>query len=201
MFTGIVEECGTFVSRDMPGDSGGLTIGASAQLASAAIGESIAVNGCCLTVVRSGPNWLEFDVMAQTLSLTNLGDLAPGAAVNLERAAMLGDRLGGHLLQGHVDGVGIIVSRSEKGNALVVQVALPAPLPRYVVEHGSIAINGVSLTVAAVDETAVSIWLIPHTREVTNLGQCRVGDRVNIECDVIARYVERLMRFDGGAVK
>ena len=201
MFTGIVEECGAYISRNIRGESGCITIGASARLAGAAIGESISVNGCCLTVVRSGETWLEFDVMSQTLRLTNLGELVPGAAVNLERAAMLGDRLGGHLLQGHVDGVGVIISRIEQGNAVVLKVALPAPLARYVVEHGSIAINGVSLTVAAVDEATVSVWLIPHTREVTNLGQCQVDDPVNIECDVIARYVERLMQFDGGALK
>ena len=184
MFTGIVEELGTVVSRQGPK----LRIGATTVLTDVEMGASIAVNGTCLTVVAWGDDWWEADVVDETYDRTCLGALAGGDRVNLERPVRLADRLGGHLVQGHVDAVGTIVT-----SAPDLRVTLPAEHLRYVVEKGSITVDGVSLTVAAVHPDGFSIAVIPHTSEVTTLGRKGPGDPVNLELDVIAKYVESLL--------
>lgn len=183
MFTGIVEERGTLRARD----GGRLRFAATTVLSDAKIGDSIAVNGCCLTVVDAGDDWWEADVVDETFSRTTLGDLHVGDPVNLERPVAVGGRLGGHIVQGHVDGVAKVLHGAPE-----FQVLLPAGLARYVVEKGSITIDGVSLTVAAVNGDTVTIAVIPHTSAVTTLGVRTPGTSVNIEVDVVAKYLERL---------
>ena len=192
MFTGIVEELGTVAARD----GGRFRFECRTVLDDAELGASIAVNGCCLTVVDfdADAGWWEADAVAETLSRTNLDDLAPGDRVNLERPVRLADRLGGHLVQGHVDGVGTI-SRA----APDLEVALPDGLGRYLVEKGSITVDGVSLTVVEAGSSAFTVAVIPHTAEVTTLGHKGPGDRVNLEVDVTAKYVERLLSWKDGA--
>jgi riboflavin synthase len=188
MFTGIVEELGTVERVEDRGESWRLSVRAETVLDDARPGDSIAVNGCCLTVAAvDGQVWAA-DVMPQTLSLTALGDARPGDRVNLERAASLATRLGGHLVQGHVDGVGTVTSPAPD-----LRVTLPDGLGRYVVEKGSITIDGVSLTVVDAQPDSFSVAIIPHTAEVTTLGRRQVGDGVNLEVDVTAKYVERLL--------
>ncbi|HEX2576480.1 MAG TPA: riboflavin synthase [Aquihabitans sp.] len=184
MFTGIVEELGTVASRQGPK----LRIGATTVLEDVVLGASIAVNGTCLTVVAWGDGWWEADVVDETYDRTALGALQPGDPVNLERPVRLADRLGGHLVQGHVDAVGTIVTAAPD-----LRVTLAEPLLRYVVEKGSITIDGTSLTVAAVHPDGFSVAVIPHTAEVTTLGTKGPGDPVNLELDVIAKYVESLL--------
>jgi riboflavin synthase len=194
MFTGIVEELGT-VRRFVPHAGGArLEIEATAVLEDVSAGASIAVNGCCLTVVEHGPGWWAADTVAETLSRTCLGGLRSGDRVNLERPVRLADRLGGHLVQGHVDGVGRIEERAPgPDGSTVVQIEAPQDLLRYVVEKGSIAVDGVSLTVVDVQGDRFSAALIPHTLAVTTLGVKDVGASVNLELDLIAKYVERLL--------
>ncbi len=190
MFTGIVEERGT-VRGISPHR---LVVACRAVIADAEPGSSIAVNGCCLTVVERGDGHLAFDLSEETLRRTSLARLSPGDPVNLERPLTLSSRLGGHLVQGHVDGVGTIVAlEPEGGGGAWMTVEAPADLRRYLVEKGSVAVDGVSLTVAALGEGTFSVALIPHTLAVTTLGAARVGDPVNLEVDVIAKYVEALM--------
>jgi riboflavin synthase len=198
MFTGIVEERGT-VRRLDPHEGGArVEIDATTVLEDAVIGASIAVNGCCLTVVELGDGWWAADAVTETLVRTSLGALAVGDPVNLERPVRLADRLGGHVVQGHVDGVGEIVDLSPLSDGSTrVRCWLPAHLMRYVVEKGSITVDGISLTVAALHEDGFDIAVIPHTSEVTNLGVKRPGDPVNVEVDVLAKYVERLLTTDG----
>jgi riboflavin synthase len=184
MFTGIVEELGTVVSRN----SAKLRIGATTVLEAVKIGDSTAVNGCCLTVVAFGDDWWEADVSDETFARTNLGALRPGDFVNLERPVRLADRLGGHLVQGHVDAVGEIVEPPPE-----LQVRVPADLLRYVVEKGSITVDGVSLTVVKPLDDGFTVAVIPHTAEVTTLGHKGRGDPVNLEVDVMAKYAERLL--------
>lgn len=184
MFTGIVEELGTLVSRD----GGRLRIGATTVLDDVELGASIAVDGVCLTVVDHGEDWWEADVVEETFSRTALGRLAPGDPVNLERPVAVSDRLGGHIVQGHVDAVGLIVEAAPD-----LRVQIPADLLRYVVHKGSITVDGVSLTVAEVHPDGFAVAVIPHTAQVTTLGHKGVGDQVNIELDVIAKYVESLL--------
>ena len=184
MFTGIVEELGELRSRD----GSRFTFGATRVIDDAEIGASISVNGCCLTVVAQGEGWWAADVVTETLDRTTLGELAPGDPVNLERPVRLADRLGGHLVQGHVDAVGHVVAPAPD---LVVR--LPDRLRRYLVEKGSITVDGCSLTVAGVDGDTFAVAIVPHTAEVTTLGRRRPGDRVNLEVDVVAKYVERLV--------
>lgn len=184
MFTGIVEELGTVVSRN----GGRMRISASTVLQGSGLGASIAVNGCCLTLVDSGPDWWETDITEETYSRTNLGSLAPGDPVNLERPMALGDRLGGHIVLGHVDAVGEVLSPAPR---LVVRV--PRELMRYMVEKGSCTVDGCSLTVFNLSGDTFEVAVIPHTAEVTTFGSRRAGDRVNIEVDVLAKHVERLM--------
>ena len=188
MFTGIVEELGRMRSIT-PNDGGArLVIEAARVLDDAQIGASIAVNGCCLTVVDQGPDWWEADVTDETYARTNLGDLQPGDPVNLERPVRLLDRLGGHLVQGHVDAVGEIVEPAPD-----LRVRMDPSLTRYVVEKGSITVDGVSLTVVDALADGFTVALIPHTADVTTLGHKGPGDRVNLEVDVMAKYVERLL--------
>jgi riboflavin synthase len=186
MFTGIVEELGTVVSREGPR----LRIGATTVLDDVEMGASIAVNGCCLTVVGwdADDGWWEADVVDETYARTALGGLGPGSPVNLERPVRLSDRLGGHLVQGHVDGVGEIVT-----GAPDLCVRTEPGLLRYVVEKGSITIDGISLTVVDALTDTFTVAVIPHTTEVTTLGRKGPGDLVNLEVDVTAKYVERLL--------
>ena len=185
MFTGIVEELGRVRARD----GGRFTFEASQVLEDAKIGDSIAVNGCCLTVVEIGAGWWTADAVDETLSRTNLGDLAEGDPVNFERPVRAADRLGGHIVQGHVDAVGEILEPAPN-----LRVSLPASLSRYVVEKGSITVDGCSLTVVEANDTDFTIALIPHTTDVTTLGSKRAGDKVNLEVDLVAKYVERLLQ-------
>jgi riboflavin synthase len=200
MFTGIVEELGTVESLDLlDGDAARLTIRAPLVTEDARHGDSISVNGCCLTVVETGNGTFTADVMRETLRRTSLGSAEKGSRVNLERATQAHARLGGHIVQGHVDGVGTIASREPAEHWEVVRVAAPAQILRYVAEKGSIAVDGVSLTVTDVDDATgtFGISLIPTTLELTVLGQNLVGDTVNLEVDVIAKYVERLLTAGG----
>ncbi len=190
MFTGIIAELGRVGTIEASEEGGRLRI--HADLASELeTGDSVAVNGACLTATSTGDGAFEADVMHQTLSLTTLGGLEPDAAVNLELPLRPTDRLGGHVVQGHVDGTGTVASISADGFAKRVRIELPEDLLPYVVEHGSIAIEGVSLTVAGVNGGSLEVSLIPETLERTTLGRLESGDRVNIECDVLARYVGR----------
>ena len=193
MFTGIVEELGTVEAVEDQGDAVRLTIRAQSVLDDARPGDSIAVNGCCLTVAeKTGETWTA-DVMQETLDQTSLRGASPGDRVNLERAVTPTTRLGGHIVQGHVDGVGEILSRTPSEHWEVVEVSLPTALARYVVVKGSITVDGVSLTVVEVGEDRFTVSLIPETLSRTTLGHRRPGDRVNLETDVIARHVEKLV--------
>jgi riboflavin synthase len=193
MFTGIVEELGSVAGVVDLDDAARLTVHGALVTADARHGDSIAVNGVCLTVVDVLDGAFTADVMKETLDRSSLGRLAPGDPVNLERAATLSTRLGGHLVQGHVDGVGEILSRQAGQQWEVVTVSLPEALSRYVVEKGSITVDGVSLTVSAVSDRDFAVSLIPTTLKLTTLGAKDVGDPVNLEVDVVAKYVERLM--------
>ena len=193
MFTGIVEELGTLTSREpIAGGGARLVVAASAVTEGTRVGDSIAVNGCCLTVVDVGPGWWAADAVAETLSRTNLGALRPDDPVNLERPVAVGDRLGGHLVQGHVDGVGEVAEPAPD-----LRISAPDEIVSYLVEKGSITVDGVSLTVVSVLPEGFTVAVIPHTMAVTTLGKKRAGDKVNLEADVIAKYTERLLR--GGA--
>ena len=194
MFTGIVEERGRVETMG----SGRLVVEAHTIVRDSDVGASVSVNGVCLTVVERTDTSLRFDLSEQTLERTCLGDLRPGDPVNLERPVTLVARLGGHLVQGHVDGVGQVTRVEVDGSGGArVSIRLPGELSRYVVERGSIAIDGVSLTIAAVDDDEITVALIPHTLAVTTLGLAAPGRRLNVEADVIARYVERSMERSG----
>ena len=184
MFTGIVEELGTVRTRD----GGRFTFTASTVIEDAKVGDSIAVNGCCLTVTEFGEDWWAADAVGETIARTNLGDLSAGDTVNLERPVRLADRLGGHIVQGHVDAVGEIVKPAPH-----LQVRMPADLLRYVVEKGSITVDGCSLTVVEPLADGFTVAVIPHTAEVTTLGRKGPGDKVNLEVDMVAKYVEKLL--------
>jgi riboflavin synthase len=190
MFTGIVEERGEVLARD----GGRLTVGCRVVATDSPIGASVAVNGTCLTVVGNDGASIAFDISDETFARTTLGGLTTGAPVNLERPVSLAARLGGHIVQGHVDGVGTIASiEPDDDGGATVRVTLPGELLGYVVQKGSIAIDGVSLTVAAIDGDTIAIAVIPHTRAVTTFGSLEPGDPVNVEVDVLAKYVERLI--------
>jgi riboflavin synthase len=197
MFTGLVEEQGAVVGIESLGDSVRLTLRGPVVTSDAAHGDSIAVNGCCLTVTELDGDVFTADVMAESLRRTSLGDLGVGSPVNLERAVAAGDRLGGHIVQGHVDGVGSLLERTSTEHWDVLRFSLPAELARYVVEKGSIAVSGVSLTVVEVTDDTFSVSLIPTTLADTILGTLAPGDRVNLEVDIVAKYVERLVQSGG----
>ena len=195
MFTGIVEELGTVESLEPDGDSARLRVRGPVVTAGVRHGDSIAVNGCCLTVVETADGSFTADVMGETLQRTGLGALGNGSSVNLERAVAAGGRLDGHIVQGHVDGTGRIVDRVREPRWDVVTIETSPSILRYVAEKGSIAVDGVSLTVVGVDDTTATftVALIPTTLELTVLGRNAIGDTVNLEVDVIAKYVERLL--------
>ena len=191
MFTGIVEELGEVVRKDDLTDAARFTVRGPLVTADANHGDSIAVNGVCLTVVDVQDGSFTADVMAETLTRSSLAALGPGSPVNLERAATLSTRLGGHLVQGHVDGTGEVLSRTPSEHWELVRVSLPPAIARYVVEKGSITVDGVSLTVAALDAGSFTVSLIPTTLGATTLGRAQSGTLVNLEVDIIAKYVER----------
>ncbi|HTX95229.1 MAG TPA: riboflavin synthase [Mycobacterium sp.] len=197
MFTGIVEELGEVTGREVLADAARLTIRGPVVTADAGHGDSIAVNGVCLTVAELRPGGqFTADVMAETLNRSNLGELQVGSPVNLERAAAVNSRLGGHIVQGHVDGTGQVVAREPSEHWEVVRIEIPAAVARYIVEKGSITVDGISLTVSGLGSEPADwfeVSLIPTTRELTTLGRAPVGTQVNLEVDVIAKYVERLM--------
>lgn len=192
MFTGLVEALGTVGGIEPLGEGRRLSVVApfSAELA---IGESVSVDGVCLTVVERGPDAFAVEVVRESLARTTLDRLEAGTRVNLERALAVGDRLGGHLVQGHVDGVGTVQSIERQGENRYIQLGLPRPARALVAERGSIAVNGVSLTVLEVTRDGVRLSIVPHTWEATTLADLAPGDPVNVECDLIARYLQRLM--------
>ena len=197
MFTGIVEELGTVTAVEDQGDAIRLTIRASTVLEDAGLGDSIAVNGCCLTVAaRDGDTWTA-DVMQETLDKTSLYGVRPGDRVNLERAVTADKRLGGHIVQGHVDGVGTVVTRTRSEHWEVVEIQMPPELGRYLVDKGSITVDGVSLTVVEAREDTFTVSLIPETLARTTLGTRQPGERVNLEADILAKHVERLLAYRG----
>jgi riboflavin synthase len=193
MFTGIVRELGTVESLDSRAAGARLRVRAPGAAAAAKVGDSISLSGVCLTVVDVEGERLSFDAVPETLSRSTLGRLRPNAQVNVEPALRAGEPLGGHIVQGHVDGVGRVRSLEPEGDGMRLTVEAAPELLRYCVEKGSIAIEGVSLTVAALDESSLAIALVPHTLEATTLGGLGSGDRVNLEVDVLAKYVERLV--------
>jgi riboflavin synthase len=192
MFTGIVRERGRVVAAERNGDGLRLRISAPETAAGTGVGDSVSVAGCCLTAVAAADGELAFDAVGETLSRTNLGGLDEGAEVNVEPALRAGEPLGGHYVQGHVDGVARVRSHERDGDGSRLWLDLPEELLRYCVEKGSLAVDGVSLTVADLDENGVAIALVPHTLEVTTLGRLDPGGEVNVEVDVLAKYVERL---------
>ena len=193
MFTGIVEELGTVAGIEDQGDALRLTVHSPHVLADAGLGDSISVNGCCLTVAeRDGDTWTA-DVMQETLDKTSLAGVQPGDRVNLERAVTPQTRLGGHIVQGHVDGVGTVASRTPSEHWEVVEISLPDGLGRYLVDKGSITVDGVSLTVVEAGDDSFTVSLIPETLARTTLGFRQAGDRVNLEADVLAKHVEKLL--------
>lgn len=193
MFTGLVREVGEVVWLRRSGQAVQLLIKGPRTASRARIGESVAVNGCCLTVTAQRDDQCMFDLLEESLERTNFGRLKPGTPVNLERALRVEGRLGGHFVQGHVDCTAEVLAIEEKGPDLRLDIALPPEFARYVAYKGSVAINGVSLTVAEVSETSFSVWIIPHTLDHTNLGDLETGDLVNLEFDILAKYVERLL--------
>ena len=194
MFTGIVEEIGTIRAIRRGDHSSVLSIGARTVLSDLKIGDSVAVNGVCLTATSRDSGGFTADVMHETLNRSSLGSLTAGSHVNLERAMAADGRFGGHFVSGHIDGTGTITALRRDDNAVWYTVAAPSALLRYIVEKGSVTIDGISLTVAAVGETWFSVSIIPHTAAVTILGEKRAGDTVNLENDIIGKYVEKLLK-------
>ncbi|HNX04291.1 MAG TPA: riboflavin synthase [Opitutales bacterium] len=195
MFTGIVEATGRILSMERgQGDTVRLTLDVGSLAQKVAIGDSVAVNGCCLTVVAISGRRLSFDLLGETVRCTSIGDAAMGALVNLELSMQPNGRMGGHFVAGHVDGTGTVRSISMEKDDVVIRIDSPADIRKFIVHKGSIAIDGISLTVAGDDGDSFHVCLIPHTLEVTNLREKKPGDRVNLESDILARYVEKLMR-------
>jgi riboflavin synthase len=192
MFTGLIQDVGTVVGMSLSGGGARIRI-ASTLGPEVSLGDSVAVNGICLTATSADALGFEIDAMNQTLAVTSLGGLGPDSRVNLELAMQASDRLGGHIVQGHVDGVGTVVSVSEDGFSRRVRVALAPDLLRYAVDKGSITLSGVSLTVAELGDDWVEVSLIPETLERTNFGEVEPGSKLNVECDIVAKYVERLV--------
>ena len=196
MFTGIIEEVGEVKSLKIGSESSKLTIKAHKVLEKTLIGDSIATNGVCLTVTNINGNSFEADVMEETFRRSNLGNLKLGSKVNLERALTLDKRLGGHIVSGHIDGCGRVLSLIKEKNAVWVTIGADKKILKYIIEKGSIAIDGISLTVAYVDEEVFKVSIIPHTGEETTLLTKTVGESVNLECDMIGKYVEKLLGFN-----
>ena len=193
MFTGLIQEVGTVVALRTPAQATELELVAPRLAEQVRIGDSVAVNGCCLTVARRDGNKLSFDILRESLDRTNLGALHPQSRVNLELALAANERLGGHFVQGHVDCAGPILAVEEKNADLRLEIELPPEFAQYVAFKGSIAINGISLTVAEVSPKSFAVWIIPHTRSQTNLADAKPGDLVNLEFDLLAKYVERML--------
>ena len=193
MFTGIVEATGRVARLQATADGGRLELCGVPFAGDLALGESVAVNGCCLTVVEWSPDTVKFDLLQQTLRLTNLGSLAPGDIVNLERAMQAGGRFSGHFVQGHVDGTGDILVWESHGQDYKLEVRVPAELRRLLIPRGSITIDGISLTAAEIGKESLTAWITPHTRAVTNLADAAAGKKVNVEVDMLAKYVEQLL--------
>ena len=193
MFTGLIEEVGNVLGIHAADGATRLQIVAPRIAETTQLGDSIAVNGCCLTVAARSDDQLAFDLLDETLSCTNLKTLRPQGRVNLERALAANARLGGHFVQGHVDCAARILALEEKGADLRIDVALPAEFAQYVAHKGSVALNGISLTVADVSEKSFAVWIIPHTKSQTNLDTARPDDLVNLEFDLIAKYLERML--------
>ncbi|GAA0179806.1 riboflavin synthase [Clostridium sediminicola] len=196
MFTGLIEEIGKIKKIDKSGNSAKITILANKILKEVKLGDSISTNGVCLTVTKFTENEFTVDVMPETMNRSNLGNLKTGSKVNLERAMQVGDRFGGHIVSGHIDGVGYIINLKNEDNATWVSIEVNDDILKYIVEKGSVAIDGISLTVAYVDEKIFKISLIPLTKEETTLLSKGIGERVNIECDIVGKYVERLIGFN-----
>jgi riboflavin synthase len=194
MFTGLVEEIGRVQSIIKSTKSARIIINADKVLEGVRLGDSISTNGVCLTVTSSTTNSFSVDVMAETMRRSNLHILSPGDEVNLERALRVGDRLGGHIVSGHIDGMGTITSYENEDNAVWITIETSSEVLRYIVQKGSIAIDGISLTVAYVDETVFKVSIIPHTKDVTTLLRKKVRDIVNLECDMIGKYIEKLLK-------
>jgi riboflavin synthase len=193
MFTGLIEEVGTVVGLRANGEAKRLEIAAPRVAGEIRVGDSVAINGCCLTVASRAGDQLTFDVLQESLDRTNLKNLQPTSSVNLELALAAGARLGGHFVQGHVDCAAPILALDETGADLRLEIELPSEFAQYVAYKGSIAVNGISLTVAEVLPKSFAVWIIPHTRAQTNLATARRGDLVNLEFDVLAKYVERML--------
>jgi riboflavin synthase len=194
MFSGIIAEVGTVRAFEGTGGAAALSIEASLAFTDVAVGESIAVNGVCLTVIDHRGSTFALDVSPETLRATNLGELQPGNSVNLERSLCLNDRIGGHLVSGHVDAVGTIIDKRSEANALHIDVQAPKHLMRYIVPKGSIALDGISLTVVTCRPDGFQVTIIPHTAAVTTIGRKALGATVNLECDMIGKYVERALQ-------
>lgn len=194
MFTGIITDIGTIAAIEARGDTR-FRVRTAYDTGSIAIGASIACSGVCLTVVQKGEDWFAVDVSAETISRTNLRDWKEGGRINLERSLKIGDELGGHIVSGHVDGVAVVERADPEGDSLRVDFRAPVNLAPFIAEKGSITIDGASLTVNAVDRDRFGVNLIPHTRQVTTLGDLKPGERVNLEIDVLARYVARLQHW------
>ena len=193
MFTGLIEEVGQVQSIRTAGMATQLQLSAPAITADLRAGDSVAVNGCCLTATKIHEASLTFDLLEETLARTNLRALSAGSAVNLERALSAAGRLGGHFVQGHIDATARILSFTRTGADYRLEVELPAEFARYVAVKGSVALNGVSLTIAELRPASLVVWIIPHTREQTNLGTLQPNDLLNVEFDIIAKYVERML--------
>lgn len=195
MFTGLIEEIGEIKSIEKGTKSARITIKAEKILEGTKLGDSIATNGVCLTVTEFNKSSFSVDVMAETIRSSNLGKLKPGSLVNLERALRVNDRLGGHIVSGHIDGVGTIIDFNKEENATWVSIGTTADILKYIVHKGSISIDGVSLTVAYVDENIFKVSIIPHTKDETTLLIKKIGDEVNLECDMLSKYVEKLLKY------
>ncbi len=193
MFTGIVEETGRVIAFESKAEAWSLTVSAAAALVDLTAGDSIAVNGCCLTVAQFDATTLRFDVLEETRRLTNFSALVPGAKVNLERSLRFGGKVGGHFVTGHIDALGTIDVLEARGKDVFLRVRVPEGSTRYIVHKGSIAIDGISLTISEVVDTAFGVWIIPHTRAVTNLSEKKPGDAVNLEFDLLGKHVEKLL--------
>ena len=192
MFTGIIEEIGIVKTVRHGARSSQLTIQAKRVLGEVKVGDSICTNGVCLTVISYGPDYYMADAMPETIRQTNFNMLKPGSTVNLERALRLTDRIGGHLVSGHIDGTGKIVRRWEEDNAVWFNISADEGILRYIVDKGSVALDGISLTVTTTDARSFSVSIIPHTLDATTLPDKKTGDQFNIECDILAKYVEKL---------
>ncbi len=195
MFTGLIEEIGEIQNIIKSARSAKIKIKAGKILEAIKIGDSISTNGVCLTVTEFAPDSFTVDVMAETIRRSNLSSLTAGDKVNLERALLAGDRLGGHIVSGHIDGMGTITGYEKEDNAVWVTIAAPPDILKYIIKKGSVAIDGVSLTVAYIDEKLFKVSVIPHTRDITTLLKKKTGDPVNLECDMIGKYIEKLLLF------